>query len=83
MTVYPDLSVVSLSEGAAPVPPRLRASLERHQANLGGMVHGRRNAGMDEPAIEASVGVLAESYRLELLEAMKTLATMAEAKADR
>lgn len=58
----------------AQVPPGLRASVERHQANLARLVSSLRQAGMDEPTIEASVSGIVESYRIELVGVMKALA---------
>jgi hypothetical protein len=57
------------------VPESLRPSLERHQANLVRLVESLRAAGMDEAKIEAAVTTLIDSYKTELLAAIKALST--------
>ena len=61
-------------ERPASIPPRLRASVARHEANLARLVASLRQAGMDEQTIEASVSTIVESYRLELVDVVKSLA---------
>lgn len=68
-------------ERAAPIPPRLCASVQRHEANLARLIANLRQAGMDEHSIEASVGSIVESYRIELMDVVKCLATAPEAPA--
>ncbi len=55
------------------VPPALRASLARHRDHLARLVGNLRVAGVDEAKIEASVTVLVESYKAELLGAIKLM----------
>jgi hypothetical protein len=55
------------------IPPVLQASVERHQANLVRLLQSFRAAGMEEAQIEAAVTVVIESYKHELLQAIRTL----------
>lgn len=55
------------------IPPALQASVQRHQTNLVRLVQQLRGAGMDEGQIEASVTILIDSYRRELLDAIRAL----------
>jgi hypothetical protein len=55
------------------IPPVLQASVERHQANLVGLLNSFRAAGLEEAQIEAAVTVVIDSYKHELLEAIRTL----------
>jgi hypothetical protein len=55
------------------IPPVLRASVERHQANLANLLHSFRAAGFEEAQIEAAVTVVIDSYKNELLQAIRTL----------
>ena len=55
------------------IPLVLRASVERHQANLARLLHSLRASGMDEAQIEASVIVVIDSYKHELIQAIRTL----------
>src|ERR1700744_4776921 len=47
------------------IPPVLRASVERHQANLARLLQSFRAAGLDEAQIEAAVTVVIDSYKHE------------------
>ena len=62
-------------ERPAPIPPRLRASVERHEINLARLMTSLRQAGMDDRTIETSVSTIIESYRRELMDVVKSLAT--------
>ncbi len=55
------------------VPDALLASLQRHRENLARLVRSLQSAGVGEAQIEASVTVVVESYRDELLHAIKTM----------
>ena len=55
------------------IPPVLQASVERHQANLAKLLQSFRAAGMDQGQIEAAVTVVVDSYKHELLQAIRTL----------
>jgi hypothetical protein len=55
------------------IPPVLRASVERHQANLAKLLQSFRAAGMHEAEIEAAVTVVIDSYKHELLQAIRML----------
>lgn len=55
------------------IPEELRASVLRHQENLLRLVQSLRAAGMQEPQIEAAVNTLIDSYKQELLEAIRAL----------
>lgn len=55
------------------VPDALHASLQRHRENLAHLVRSLQSAGVGEEQIEASVTVVVESYRDELLRAIKNM----------
>jgi hypothetical protein len=55
------------------VPEALQASLERHRQNLAELVRNLHSAGVSEPQIETSVTVIVESYRQELLRAIRSM----------
>jgi hypothetical protein len=55
------------------IPPALQASVERHQANLVSLLHSFRAAGLGEAQIEAAVTVVIDSYKHELLQAIRTI----------
>jgi hypothetical protein len=55
------------------IPAVFRASVERHQANLARLLQSLRAAGMDEAQIDAAVTVVVDSYKHELLQAIRTL----------
>lgn len=63
-----------LLNATTPVPPWLRENLERHRVNLARLISSLRKAGVDDATIEASVNVVVESHRLELMGALKALA---------
>lgn len=52
----------------------LQESLQRHLAHLTQLVSSLRSVGLSEDQIEQSVSTLVESYRGELMRAMKALA---------
>lgn len=67
-----------------PIPEELRASVARHQENLLRLMESLRAAGMEEAQIEAAVTTLIESYKRELLEAIRALSgARGEAREDR
>ena len=55
------------------VPEALQSSLQRHRENLVQLVRCLHSAGLDDQQIEASVSVIVESYKEELLRAIKAL----------
>ena len=55
------------------VPEALQSSLQRHRANLVQLVKSLYSAGLNDEQIEASVSVIVESYKEELLRAIKAL----------
>ncbi len=55
------------------IPSILRASVERHQANLARLLQSLRAAGMDEAQIESAVAIVIDSYKIELLQAIRAL----------
>ncbi|HEX8484696.1 hypothetical protein [Sphingomonas sp.] len=57
----------------ATIPAELLPTIARHRANLSGLVRNLRLAGMDDVMIESSVRQLLDSYRDELLRAVRTL----------
>jgi hypothetical protein len=56
------------------IPPVLQASVARHQANLARLLQSLRQAGMEPRQIEAAVTTVIDSYKSELLEAIRRLA---------
>jgi hypothetical protein len=64
------------------IPPLLLASVGRHQANLARLLQSFREAGMDEAQIEAAVGVVIDSYKHELIQAIRTLTAEAQTAED-
>ena len=55
------------------IPPPLQASLRRHREHLARLVANLRSVGLDQASIEASVSVIVESYRTELLGAIRSM----------
>ncbi len=55
------------------VPEALQVSMERHRANLAQLVRNLHSAGVSEEQIEASVSMLVESYRQELIRAIRMM----------
>lgn len=55
------------------IPPDLQANVDRHYANLVGLIKTLGNAGIDEATIEASVAQIIASYQAELLLNIKKL----------
>lgn len=70
-----DLNRVAHSDPFAglDVPEALQDSLKRHRENLAQLVRNLHSAGLDNQQIEASVSVIVESYKEELLRAIKAL----------
>ena len=56
------------------IPEPLQESLQRHRDNLAKLVETLQSVGISESQIEASVSVMVESYKEELLRALKVLA---------
>ena len=55
------------------IPDSLQESLQRHRENLGRLVSSLRTAGLSEEQIEASVSTMVDSYKQELLRAIKAM----------
>ncbi|MEO6923740.1 MAG: hypothetical protein ABI142_07945 [Bryocella sp.] len=55
------------------IPPQLEASIARHRQHLGELVHTMKTAGISHEQIEESVSVLIESYKAELLTAIRSM----------
>lgn len=55
------------------IPDALQDSLEKHRGNLLRLIENLRTAGLSEAQIETSVSVMVESYKTELLRAIKTM----------
>lgn len=55
------------------IPAELEESLQRHRQNLHRLVTSLRSAGVDETQIEQSVSVIVDSYKEELIRAMKRM----------
>lgn len=57
------------------IPPTLLASVARHQANLARLLQSFRTAGMAEADIEPAVTIVIDSYKRELLDAIRAMTT--------
>jgi excinuclease UvrABC helicase subunit UvrB len=55
------------------IPEILQESLQRHRENLAKLVLNLHSAGLRESEIEASVVVIVDSYKQELLRAVRAL----------
>jgi len=55
------------------IPAELEESLQRHRENLVRLATTLRCAGVDETQIEQSVSVIVDSYKEELIRAMKRM----------
>jgi hypothetical protein len=55
------------------VPPQLEESLARHRRHLAELVHLMETAGVSEDQIEHSVSSLVDSYKLELMAAIRSI----------
>ena len=55
------------------IPELLHASVERHTVNLARLVASLKSAGMTESQIDAGVATIVESYKAELLVAIRTI----------
>jgi len=55
------------------IPPELEESLQRHRQHLARLVIDLRCAGVQEAQIEHSVSVIVDSYKEELIRAMKRM----------
>lgn len=67
------LATAPLLPAGIPVPPQFLPSIARHQKNLATLVHSLRGAGLDDAMIEANVRQLVETYRDELMTAVRAL----------
>lgn len=55
------------------IPEALQQSLQRHRDNLARLIVNLQSAGLSEQQIDSSVSVIVESYKEELLRAIKAL----------
>ncbi len=55
------------------IPEPLQESLQRHRENLATLVTNLQSVGVHESQIEASVSVIVDSYKQELLRAIKAM----------
>lgn len=55
------------------IPEQLQQSLQRHRENLATLVANLQSVGVHESQIEASVSVIVDSYKQELLRAIKAM----------
>lgn len=55
------------------IPEPLQESLQRHRENLAMLVTNLQSVGVHESQIEASVSVIVDSYKQELLRAIKAM----------
>lgn len=55
------------------VPAPLQESLQRHRKNLVTLVANLQSAGVQEAQIEISVSIIVDSYKQELLNAIKLM----------
>ena len=55
------------------IPRPLQASLRRHREHLARLIANLQSVGLDEASIEASVTVIVESYKTELLGAIRSM----------
>ena len=66
-------SVQSDPFGDFDIPEALQESLQRHRQHLAKLIMDLKSAGLSETQIETSVCVIVESYKQELLRAIKAL----------
>ena len=59
--------------GDLEIPEPLQESMRRHRENLARLVANLESMGLSESQIEASVSVIVDSYKEELLRAIKVL----------
>ena len=55
------------------VPEALQSSLKRHRENLAQLVRSLHSAGLNHQQVEASVCVMVDSYKEELLRAIRVM----------
>lgn len=68
-----NISVVNDPFSDLQIPEPLQESMQRHRDNLARLVTNLQSMGLSEPQIEASVSVVVDSYKEELLRAIKVL----------
>lgn len=59
--------------GDLEIPPELEESIQRHREHLSRLVMSLRSAGISEAQIDESVSVIVNSYKEELIRAMKRM----------
>jgi hypothetical protein len=64
--------IVGLAEGID-IPPALQASVRRHQENLAQLAKNLQKMGLSLEKVEESINMLVETYRSELLGAVRAL----------
>lgn len=64
--------VPDLAQGME-IPPALQASVSRHQANLARLANNLHVCGLGVQQIEESINMLVETYRAELVGAVRAL----------
>lgn len=55
------------------IPKQLQDSLQRHRENLAKLVADLQSVGVSEAQIDASISVIVDSYKKELLRAIKVM----------
>ena len=55
------------------IPDALQESLARHRENLAKLIMSLRSVGLDDLQVEASVSVMVDSYKQELLRTIKVI----------
>jgi hypothetical protein len=66
-------ATIDLPQHGLEIPPELRASVKRHEQHLAELVGMLRAAGMSTATIDASVRQLVDSYRDELVVAIRAM----------
>ena len=68
-----NLPVISDPFSGLEIPEPLQESMQRHRDNLARLVINLQSLGLSEPQIESSVSAVVDSYKEELLRAIKVL----------
>lgn len=68
----PSFVAAGLTEGIT-IPPILEESVRRHQANLARLATNLQSAGLSLVQVEESINVLVETYRAELMSAVRAI----------